>query len=306
MKTLKTHNIFLLILGLLGLLGGISRYMAGPGTEGANVYETQLQKGKNLALNICGQCHYDESSGRFIGKEMKDLPGFLGKIHASNLTHSARYGVIDKYSDAQLINLLKTGTGKDGSYIPWMIRPNLADTDLHSLIVYFRSNDSALIATDKVSGVTRETVAGKVAKKASGKPLPYKRGVKAPNENDSIAYGRYLADNLACYHCHSKSIVGLDYLEPEKSKGYMQGGLKMKTPAGKKIIAPNITADPEHGIGKLSQAEFRRAVQKGIMPNGDLLSLPMQRFRHLTDKQANAIYAYLFSLPLKHKGTAKK
>jgi hypothetical protein len=297
----KANKVFLLVLGTLGLLGGVSRYLAGNDPGNSDSYDTVLQHGRNLAMNICGQCHYNESTGTFMGKEMKEVPGIIGKIYSSNLTHSAKYGLIDKYSDMQLINLLKTGTAKDGRYVAWMIRPNLADTDLHALIVYFRSNDSALIATDKIAGVTKETAAGKAAAKVIARPIPFKRGVKAPAENDSVAYGRYLVDNLACYHCHSKNVVGLDYQEPEKSKGYLQGGYKMKTPEGKKIVAPGLTADKEKGIGKLTRQQFRKAVQKGIMPEGEILSAPMPRFKHLTDKQADAIYAYLFSLPLKTK-----
>ena len=305
-KQHKTHKLFLLALATLGLLGGISRYVAGNGSAGGGSYDRTLEHGKNLAMNMCGPCHYNESSGRFSGREMKDIPGFLGKIYASNLTHSARFGVADQYSDMQLINLLKTGTAKDGRYIPWMLRPNLADTDMSALLTYLRSNDSALIAVDKAAGVTKPTRAGKAAIKLSGKPLPFKRGVKPPPESDSIAYGRYLVDNLACYHCHSKNIAGLDYLEPEKSKGYLHGGMKMKTADGKKVVAPGITAAKKSGAGNLSLQQFRKAVQKGILPGSRILKPPMPRYKHLTDKQANAIYAYLHSLPQEKTVTKRK
>lgn len=305
-KQHKTNKLFLLALASLGLLGGISRYVAGNDSAYTGSYDRTPEHGKNLAMNMCGPCHYDASAGRFSGKEMKDIPGFLGKIYASNLTHSARFGVADQYSDMQLINLLKTGTAKDGRYIPWMLRPNLADTDMSALLAYLRSNDSALIAVDKSAGVTKPTRAGKAAIKLSGKPLPFKRGIKPPPQNDSIAYGRYLVDNLACYHCHSKNITALDYLEPEKTKGYLHGGMKMKTADGKKVTAPNITANTKAGIGWLSRQQFRKAVQQGIMPGGKILKEPMPRYKHLSDKQTDAIYAYLFSLPQEKTKSKKK
>ncbi len=301
MQGRKANIIFFSILGSLGILGCISHYSTTTETAKSREYENSFERGKNLAFNICGQCHYDEGTQRFMGKEMKDLPGFMGKVFSTNLTHSDSFGVLEKYSDAELAYLLKTGINREGKYVPWMIRPNLADTDINDITVYFRSNDTAVLAVDKVAGKTELSFAGKMGTKIEGKPLPFKKGILPPNEKDSIAYGRYLIDNLACYHCHSKSILGLDYEKPETSKGYMAGGMKFKNKEGKIVIAANLTPD-KTGIESYTHFDFRKAVQDGVRPNGSKLNYPMQKFRHLTSKQSDAIYYYLQSLePVKNK-----
>jgi len=289
-------------MGASVILAALSHYTRVYANHKTSEYADSLARGKNLAFNICGQCHYDEDSKRFIGKEMKDLPGFIGQVYSSNLTHSTTHGILSKYNDEQLAYLLKTGTAHDGRYVPYMVRPNLAHADIRYITLYLRSNDSALLATDKIAGKTDLNIIGKVGTKIAGKPLPYKKGTQAPQEKDSIAYGRYLADNLACFHCHSKNIIGLNYLEPERSDGYMEGGMKFKTPQGKKIYASNLTPDRETGIGNYTRQDLYKALTLGIKPNGDSIQLPMQQFKRLTQKQSDAIYYYLHSLkPVKNK-----
>ena len=81
----------------------------------------------------------------------------------------------------------------------------------------------------------------------------------------------------------------------------MQGGQKFKTPDGEKIHASNLTPDKETGIGFYTKADFRKALQDGITPQGDTLEAPMPKFHHLTGEQSDDIYAYLQTLPVKHK-----
>lgn len=284
------------------IIGCISHYSTTKETNKATEFTTSFDRGKNLAFNICGQCHYDESTKRFSGKQLKDMPGYVGKIYAANLTNSKTHSVMAKYSDAELAHLLKTSIDREGHYMPWMPRPNLADTDINDITVYLRSNDTAVQAVDKTVGKTKLSLIGKIGTKMTSKTFKYRKGIKAPAENDTLAYGKYLVDNLACYHCHSKSITALDYEIPEKSKGYMAGGMKFKDPEGEKLFASNLTPDTETGLGLYTKYDFRKAVIKGARPDGDSLSYPMQKFRHLTNKQCDAIYYYLQSLePKKNK-----
>lgn len=257
-----------------------------------------LMRGKNLVFNICGQCHYDTALRKFTGMYMSDLPRFIGKIYSANLTASKKYGMPARYSDAELAYLLKTGVARDGRYVPYMIRPNLADEDINDILIYLRSGEDPVAAADTAPGFTRLNIFGKMAMRFSGRPLSYTT-VKRPDEANMVGYGRYLVDNLACYHCHSKNITGLNYEEPEKSKGYMQGGMKFETPKRKVIYAPNLTPDSATGIGRYTGPAFRRALQKGIRPQGSPISLPMPEFTELTDQQCDAIFLYLRSLPPK-------
>jgi hypothetical protein len=258
-----------------------------------------FERGRILVYSICGGCHYDQSAQKFIGTPIHEVPGFIGKVYAANLTNSQSHGIPPHYTDAELKYLLKTGISKDGRFVPYMLRPNMADKDINDIITYLRSDDPAISATDTTIGITHFTPIGKMIMNAMAKPLPYKPGIQRPSETDSIALGRYLVDNIGCFHCHSHSLTTLNYLYPEQSKGYMEGGLKFENHQGNKIYASNLTPDKQTGIGSFTKLQFRNAVKNGESPNGKLHP-PMPEFNRLPDKDVNAIYAYLRSIPAKY------
>jgi mono/diheme cytochrome c family protein len=262
-----------------------------------------VERGKNLTFNVCGPCHYDHKLEKFIGKTLNDLPKIAGHLVSTNLTQSSVYGRPPQYSDAELFYLLKTGISKSGKYMPYMMRPMMADEDVNDIIVYLRSNDEAVAAADTLVGNSKINFIGKTGIRiVSGRPQPYNKGVSLPDENNPVVYGRYLVAIMACYHCHSRNARGLDFGYPEQTKGYLQGGIKVKDPSGNKIRTPNLTPDSSTGIGIFSLSDFTRAVKEGITPSGRKLSPPMPKFTHLTGKQVNALFAYLRSLPpVSHK-----
>jgi hypothetical protein len=261
--------------------------------------EGSLEHGRVLVYSICSGCHYDPSVKKFIGTRIHELPGIVGKVYSANLTNSKSHGVPPHYSDAELKYLLKTGVARDGRFVSYMLRPNMADDDLNDIIVYLRSDDPAVAAADTTVGINHLTLIGKTAMNMMAKPLPYKTNIKRPPESDSVAAGRYLVDNIGCFHCHSKSLTKLNYLDPEQSKGYMAGGMKFKTPLGNQIYASNLTPDKQTGIGNYDKLQFRKAVKDGDSPRGKL-HLPMPRFDKLSDRDVDVIYAYLRSIPAKY------
>ena len=65
---------------------------------------------------------------------------------------------------------------------------------------------------------------------------------------------------------------------------------------------PNITPDPETGIGKWSKSDITFALQTGILPDGDVLGGAMAEVvedatSHFTPDDRAAIAEYLLSLP---------
>ncbi len=269
--------------------------------------EQSLERGKNLTFNICSGCHYEHSMDRFIGKSLNDLPKIAGHLYSANLTHSKTNGVPPRYSDAELFYLLKTGIGRDGWFRPYMMRPMMADDDINDVIVYLRSADKPLQAVDTTVGKTHINFIGKIGLRIASKPQPYNKGVAQPDEKDKVTYGKYLIGVIGCYHCHSKKVLGLNYLDPEKSKGYLTGGIKLKDPKNKKLRGPNLTPDSTTGIGYFSLEDFTKAVKEGITPSGEKLSPPMGKFVNLTDQQVEALYSYLRSIkPVKHKVKGQK
>ena len=71
----------------------------------------------------------------------------------------------------------------------------------------------------------------------------------------------------------------------------------MPTPFGA-LYTPNITPDPEHGIGKWSADDFWRALHDGRSKDGSFLypAFPYTNYTKVTREDSDAIYAYLMSL----------
>jgi len=116
-------------------------------------------------------------------------------------------------------------------------------------------------------------------------------GVPAGLKNASlIARGEYLTRAADCEACHST-----------KDGAPFSGGLAFNLPFGT-LYSPNITPDKETGIGNWSDAQFLQAIHKGIAPDGNRLypAFPYAAYTMITDEDALAIKAYLFSLAPVH------
>ena len=101
-----------------------------------------------------------------------------------------------------------------------------------------------------------------------------------------VARGEYLTRAADCEACHT-------------SKGGQRfaGGRPFVLPFGT-LYSPNITPDAPTGIGNWSDADFLRAVHRGIAPDGTRLypAFPYASYTYLSDNDVAAIKAYLFSL----------
>jgi len=302
-KNVTNKKIIIVAVLLAGLFCGCRFYFKTTKDQlTAAPQKNSLENGKNLAYTICAGCHFDSKTGKFSGHFLNDLPKIGGRLYSANITHSLTHGLSSAYTDAELFYLLKTGISRSGKFMPYMMKPMMADEDVNDIIVYLRSDDAALAAENSSSGKTKINLIGRTGIRFLMRPQPYNKGIARPDENDPVVYGRYLVGIIGCYHCHSRKTTGLDFLNPENTKGYLQGGIKLKTPDGKRIYALNLTPDSTSGIGYYTKEEFRDAVKKGISPSGSPLSPPMDKFEALTDKQTDAIFLYLKSLPpVQHK-----
>jgi mono/diheme cytochrome c family protein len=105
-----------------------------------------------------------------------------------------------------------------------------------------------------------------------------------------IERGEYLARAADCAACHTA----------EGGKPYA-GGRAFVLPFGT-LYSTNITPDKETGIGNYSDANFLDAVHKGIGRDNTKLypAMPFASYTYMTDADAAAIKAYLFSLTPVH------
>ena|SRR5436190_10467394 len=262
-----------------------------------NSDDHQLMEGRKLTISICGPCHFDPSTKKLTGKQMFDLPGIAGKVYSRNITKHPQKGIA-QYTDGQLAYLIRTGIARDGSLMSYMQRPNLSDVDLQAIIAFLRSGHDIVAASDVEPPETKYTALGRFGINHFPGPLPYPdHSISKPDmNNDPVAYGRYLVDNLSCYHCHSKSFLTVDENQPEKSKGYMAGGNKLRTASGKKVESSNLTFH-ETGLMKWSENDFRRAVQDGLSKDERILDQLMPRYTELSEPDIKAIFVYLATVP---------
>ncbi|MFT3719558.1 cytochrome c [Pseudorhodoferax sp.] len=109
----------------------------------------------------------------------------------------------------------------------------------------------------------------------------------APATPAQVARGAYLARAGNCAACHT-SRGGAAYA----------GGTPIPTPFGT-VYGSNLTPDAEHGLGRWTATEFWRAMHHGRSRDGRLLvpAFPYTSFTEVTRADADALFAYLRSLP---------
>ena len=113
-----------------------------------------------------------------------------------------------------------------------------------------------------------------------------------------LARGQYLAEGPAhCFHCHSEhDLTDPTYPTIASKKG---GGWSLPIPELGTVYAPNITPDPETGIGAWSDDELARAIQEGVSRNGRALFpiMPYPLFAQLDEEDLASIVVYLRTIP---------
>lgn len=104
---------------------------------------------------------------------------------------------------------------------------------------------------------------------------------------DNIARGAYLARAGDCVACHTAR-GGAEYA----------GGRALDTPFGR-LYGPNLTPDPDTGIGNWSADDFWNALHNGKSRDGRLLypAFPYTNYTKVSRTDSDALFAYFRSLP---------
>ena len=144
---------------------------------------------------------------------------------------------------------------------------------------------SPQIVVGVVAGIL---VAGAIAAFAlAWRPAIAAIGPPAPQSFDTalVRRGRDLAAIGNCNDCHTV-----------RGGKAFAGGLPVPTPFGT-IFSSNITPDVETGIGRWSEAAFRRSMRSGVNREGQHLypTFPYDHFTNVTDADDQALYAYLMT-----------
>lgn len=115
--------------------------------------------------------------------------------------------------------------------------------------------------------------------------------------------GAYLVNTLAaCGNCHTphdadnQPVPGME----------LAGGREFDNELGH-IIGPNVTPDPDTGIGKWSETQIVYALRTGKRPDGTIIGppMPIEWYRQLSDRDALSIATYLKSVKPVHHEVAR-
>ncbi len=124
--------------------------------------------------------------------------------------------------------------------------------------------------------------------------------IKVEATAERLQRGKYLFEHLAdCAGCHSPRNVekfGM-MIVPEGVGSGFEFPKEIGLPGT--VIAPNLTPDPETGLGKWTDGEKIRAIREGVSRDGRALFplMPYQAFSRMSDEDVYSVVAYMNSLP---------
>jgi mono/diheme cytochrome c family protein len=123
---------------------------------------------------------------------------------------------------------------------------------------------------------------------------------KVERTPERVARGKYLFEHVAnCADCHS-DVDWTKFATPIKEGG-LAVGRKWPEDIGLPgtFYSPNLTSDPETGVGAWTDGEILRAMREGVSRDGRVLFplMPYIEFRNMSDEDADAIVAYMRTIP---------
>ena len=278
----------------LGLLAALFLMATPPSAHAAD--DEAVKRGAYLfAAADCAGCHTDVKNN---GKPLaggRALATPFGTFFGPNITPDPQYGIGD-WTEAQFHRALREGINEGGSYMfpvfPFTSFTGLTDADISDLYAFLK---------------TQTPVPQRNKRHEITPPFGFRFGLvfwrllffgegswqSDPGHDAVWNRGSYLANAVAhCGECHTpRNFMGAMKTSRAYS-GNPQG------PDGQR--APNITPDPEKGIGKWSLEDIETVLKTGQLPYFDNVGSGMAEVvngtSQLTDEDRHAIAVYLKSL----------
>ena len=113
---------------------------------------------------------------------------------------------------------------------------------------------------------------------------------------DAVSRGEYLVTIMDCGGCHTGgALAGA----PDPKLRLAGSDIGFGAPGLGVFYPPNLTPDQETGLGAWSEADIVKALRTGERPDGRELApmMPWRSYAALTEADAQALAAYLKSLP---------
>src|SRR5262245_43414561 len=128
------------------------------------------------------------------------------------------------------------------------------------------------------------------------RPLTTRRFAPTP---ERLARGTYLVEHVTpCMECHAPHRWAEHDAPVEPNMLGAGQEIPVKGLPGR-VVAPNLSPDPETGAGNWTDDQLARAIREGIGHDGRALFplMPYQRYRSMSDEDVASIVVYLRSLP---------
>jgi mono/diheme cytochrome c family protein len=266
--------------------------------QGTPVSTAEIARGKYVfgATGGCG-CHTPPKGQINAGGRRYD--GAFGTVYSSNITPDRQTG-IGGWTDEQIITAIRSGRRPNGERLlpvhPFPVFNGMAEEDLRALVVYLRTTPAVSKANQpkKLSVPLFESVF-----------LPAWLAAFAPRESPpprapsaGLARGEYLVKAVGhCGECHTPRTATM----ASDSSRFLAG--TAKGPEDQAI--PNITPDPDTGIGTWSVEEIAEYLGTGSKPDGDVagglmgevINGTLAGYKDLSKADRMAIAQYLKSIP---------
>ena len=239
------------------------------------------------------ECHTAKDGKPLAGGRAIATP--FGEYYSPNITPDPGTG-IGRWTEAEFAAALRQGVAPDGSHyfpvFPYTSYTGMTDADVADLWAYMKTLDPVQQVNKPHD--TRPPFGARFLM-GPWKLLHFdaQRWQPDPSQAADVNRGSYLVKVLGhCGECHTpRGISGA-----ARADRFLAGA---KT--GPTNDAPNITPDPEAGIGSWSESEIADLLESGMLPDGDfaggeMASVIEHSTSRLTDADRLAIARFLKSV----------
>ena len=123
---------------------------------------------------------------------------------------------------------------------------------------------------------------------------------------ERLKRGEYIVNNVSlCFGCHTPvDVKGKDQMEFTAEPG---SGNVFAQQGEFKLVASNLSPDPDYGLGRWTDDEIGRAIREGISKDGHALlpAMPYPIFHNMSDEDLASVVVYLRSRPPVHHDPGK-
>jgi mono/diheme cytochrome c family protein len=275
-----------------GLLAGLLA------TAPSAAQQTRIERGEYLIhAGGCISCHTAKGDEPIPLAGGRALESPFGTFYAPNITPDQETG-IGTWTNEDFLHALQDGLGPDGQHyfpaFPYPSYTGMSEDDALAIKAHLFSLEPVRQANqehDLAWYLSFRITAG------IWKLINFQAARFEPDPDRSAEWNRgaYLVRHLGhCGECHT----------PRNFFGAVESGRELSggSPGSEGKKAPDITPNPDTGIGRWSESEIDFFLEMGMLPDGDFVGGDMvpvidDNTSHLNGDDRQAIAVYLKSVP---------